>query len=84
MRIDIEKNPELQYAIKEVYLNSKLLTGCIMADDQTGVIKAYEVDKNGHLVKDGENYRTKVHYGTVKLVLSDDFECVGGVIRYAP
>lgn len=84
MRVDIEKNPELQYAIKEVYLNGKFLSGCTMADDQTGVIKAYEIDKNGHLVKDGEKYRTKFYYGIVKIVLSDGFECVGGVIRYAP
>jgi uncharacterized protein (DUF39 family) len=81
MRVS-SKDPFVNVAVKEVWLNGVLQKLCVSADDQLGEIEIYQ-QVNGRLLTDfaGGDVKTKILKGKVEIVLHAEWEYVGGQLR---
>lgn len=82
MKISI-KDPFVNVAVRNVFINGERLTNCIMADDELGEVEVYLIEKGAIVCIGAGEAMTIKRKGKVVIDLHPDWEFVGGQLRMA-
>lgn len=71
MRVSVNKDDpghaNLQYGRYDVFLDDKIVKGCITADEELGMCEVVFYDEKGRAAVEGGKLKTVVRYGKVVL-----------------